>query len=165
MPDPSVTERIRSIFLHAEPRVTLGGAARLLGRSGDELVAAIDNGVIAYEYRERLAAAIPGFAEAIAWSLIKEAEPDCYIDVQRGRRRFTRRARRRGEQEGCMNLNDQFELVLGELAEFYSPEEAKLWLFSPHKLLGGETAAARIEAGRAHDVLALLDQLRSGAYV
>jgi transcriptional regulator with XRE-family HTH domain len=59
----------------------------------------------------------------------------------------------------------ELEFFLAELAEFYSPEEAKLWLFSPHKLLGGETAAARIQAGKTQDVFALLDQLRSGAYV
>ena len=59
----------------------------------------------------------------------------------------------------------ELEFFLSELSEFYSPEEAKLWLFSPHKLLGGETAAARIQAGKTQDVFALLDQLRSGAYV
>ncbi len=59
----------------------------------------------------------------------------------------------------------ELEFFLTELAEFYSPEEAKLWLFSPHRLLGGETAAARIQAGKTQDVFALLDQLRSGAYI
>ena len=59
----------------------------------------------------------------------------------------------------------ELEFFLSELSEFYPPEEAKLWLFSPHKLLGGDTAAARIQAGKTQDVLALLDQLRSGAYV
>jgi len=59
----------------------------------------------------------------------------------------------------------ELEFFLAELSELYSPEEAKLWLFSPHKLLGGETAAARIQSGRTQDVLALLDQLRSGAYL
>jgi len=59
----------------------------------------------------------------------------------------------------------ELEFFLTELAEFYSPEEAKLWLFSPHKLLGGERAAARIQAGKTQDVFALLDQLRSGAYI
>jgi len=59
----------------------------------------------------------------------------------------------------------ELEFFLRELSEFYSPEEAKLWLFSPHKLLGGETAAARIQAGKTQDVFALLDQLRSGAYI
>lgn len=59
----------------------------------------------------------------------------------------------------------ELEFFLTELSEFYSPDEAKLWLFSPHKLLSGETAAARIQAGKTHDVFALLDQLRSGAYL
>ena len=59
----------------------------------------------------------------------------------------------------------ELEFFLTELSEFYSPEEAKLWLFSPHKLLGGETAAARIQAGKTQDVIALIEQLRSGAYV
>lgn len=59
----------------------------------------------------------------------------------------------------------ELEFFLTELSEFYSPEEAKLWLFSSHKLLGGETAAARIQSGRTQDVLALLDQLRAGAYL
>ena len=59
----------------------------------------------------------------------------------------------------------ELEFFLSELSEFYPPEEAKLWLFSPHKLLGGDTAAARIQAGKTQDVLALVDQLRSGAYI
>lgn len=59
----------------------------------------------------------------------------------------------------------ELEFFLTELSEFYSPEEAKLWLFSPHKLLAGETAASRIQSGRTQDVLALLEQLRSGAYL
>jgi transcriptional regulator with XRE-family HTH domain len=59
----------------------------------------------------------------------------------------------------------ELEFFLTELSEFYSPEEAKLWLFSPHKVLGGETAASRIQSGRTQEVFAILDQLRSGAYV
>jgi hypothetical protein len=46
MLDPTVTERIRSIFLHDEARVTIEGAARLLGRSGGEIAAAIEEGEI-----------------------------------------------------------------------------------------------------------------------
>lgn len=57
------------------------------------------------------------------------------------------------------------EYFLSELAEFYSPEEAKLWLFSPHKLLGGDSPADRIKNGDTDAVAALLDQIRSGAYV
>ncbi len=46
MLDPTVTERIRSIFLHDEARVTIETAARLLGRSGREIAAAIEDGEI-----------------------------------------------------------------------------------------------------------------------
>lgn len=51
------------------------------------------------------------------------------------------------------------------MSELYSPEETRLWLFSPHKSLGEETAAARIQSGKTADVFALLDQLRSGSYL
>lgn len=51
-----------------------------------------------------------------------------------------------------------------ELAEFYPPDEARLWLFSPHRLLGGERPADRIAEGRIDDVLALIAQLRDGSY-
>ncbi len=50
-----------------------------------------------------------------------------------------------------------------ELAEFYDPDAAKLWLHSPQRLLGGATPAARVEAGRVDDVLALIRQLQDGA--
>jgi hypothetical protein len=46
MLDPDLTECIRSIFLHDEPRVTVADAARLLGRSVDDITAAIDEGDI-----------------------------------------------------------------------------------------------------------------------
>jgi transcriptional regulator with XRE-family HTH domain len=52
-----------------------------------------------------------------------------------------------------------------ELSAFYGPEEAKLWLYSPQRLLGGATPAARIEEGRVDDVLALIKQLQDGAFV
>jgi transcriptional regulator with XRE-family HTH domain len=51
------------------------------------------------------------------------------------------------------------------LAEFYVPDEARLWLFSPHRLLGGDRPADRIQAGRVEDVLALIEQLKTGAFV
>ena len=59
----------------------------------------------------------------------------------------------------------ELEFFLAELSEFYSPEEARLWLFAPHKLLNGESPAQRIQNGLSQDVFSLIDQLRSGAYV
>ncbi len=44
MLDPNLTERIRSIFLHHEARVTVEGAAELLGVSREGMAAAIDGG-------------------------------------------------------------------------------------------------------------------------
>lgn len=57
------------------------------------------------------------------------------------------------------------EWLIEELAEFYTPEEARLWLFSPHRLLGGDRPADRIQRGQTDDVRALIAQLRDGAYV
>jgi RES domain-containing protein len=52
-----------------------------------------------------------------------------------------------------------------ELSEFYTPEQARLWLFKPHTLLNGDTPADRIRAGKLDDVRALIAQLKDGAYV
>jgi hypothetical protein len=46
MPDSALTERIRSIFLHHEPRVTIDDAADLLGWSPAQMKAAITGGDI-----------------------------------------------------------------------------------------------------------------------
>ncbi|MCH8075270.1 MAG: helix-turn-helix domain-containing protein [SAR324 cluster bacterium] len=57
------------------------------------------------------------------------------------------------------------EWLIGELADFYPPEEARLWLFAPHKLLNGKSPANTIKIGMTNDVLAIIDQLKTGAYV
>lgn len=57
------------------------------------------------------------------------------------------------------------EWLIGELAEFYDPERARLWLFAPHRLLGGERPADRIQRGQLEDVLELISQLSDGAFV
>jgi hypothetical protein len=46
MLDPAIAERIRAIFLHPEPYVTITEAARLLGWSRSEMDRAIRNGDI-----------------------------------------------------------------------------------------------------------------------
>lgn len=68
---------------------------------------------------------------------------------------------RRDKLEELLHL----EWLADQLSEFYTPQDAKLWLLSPHRLLEGETPADRIRAGRLDDVLALIGQLRDGAYV
>lgn len=57
------------------------------------------------------------------------------------------------------------EWLATELAEFYEPDDARLWLYSPHKLLRGRRPAELIAEGDIDSVLALIDQLRDGAYV
>lgn len=57
------------------------------------------------------------------------------------------------------------EWLADQLHEFYEPADARLWLYSPHKLLEGDAPADRIRDGRIDDVLALLNQLRDGAIV
>lgn len=57
------------------------------------------------------------------------------------------------------------EWVATQLAEFYEPDEARLWLYRPHPLLAGGRPADRIQAHDIDAVLALIDQLKSGAYV
>ena len=58
----------------------------------------------------------------------------------------------------------ELEWLLDQLAEHYDPEEARLWLFSPHRLLRGDTPAERIRARKSQDVLALIAQIVHGAY-
>lgn len=57
------------------------------------------------------------------------------------------------------------EYLIGELAEFYDPQEARMWLFAPHRLLHGDTPADRIQRGQPEDVQALIAQIRDGAFV
>lgn len=54
--------------------------------------------------------------------------------------------------------------VVDRLAEFYSPDETRIWLYSKHQLLNGERAIDLIHAGRAEDVLAVIQSLDEGTY-
>jgi transcriptional regulator with XRE-family HTH domain len=56
------------------------------------------------------------------------------------------------------------EWLVEQLSDFYPPDEARLWLFSHHRLLEGDRPADRIQRGQVDDVLALIAQLRDGAY-
>ena len=57
------------------------------------------------------------------------------------------------------------EWLISELAGFYEPDQARLWLFAPHRLLGGDRPADRIQRGEVDAVLALIHQLDDGAFV
>ena len=58
----------------------------------------------------------------------------------------------------------ELRYVDDRLAEFYTPEETRLWLHAKHPMLGGEAAIDLINAGRTEEVLAAIESLESGAY-
>lgn len=68
-------------------------------------------------------------------------------------------------QHGRLERLLTLEWLMGELGEFYSPPEARLWLFAPQRLLAGQRPADLIQRGRVDEVLAAISQLKDGAYV
>lgn len=68
------------------------------------------------------------------------------------------------QREGLQRLL-ALEWLVEQLAALYAPDEARLWLFSRHTQLGGLIPADLIAEGKVDDVLALIDQLRDGAYI
>lgn len=59
----------------------------------------------------------------------------------------------------------EFDYVVQRLAELFKPDEARLWMFSRHKLLDGQVPAELIQAGKVDDVLRAIDQLADGVYL
>lgn len=59
----------------------------------------------------------------------------------------------------------ELRYVVDRLAEFYSPDEARLWLHTAHPLLGGRRAIDLISAGDTEGVLNIIESLDAGAYV
>lgn len=55
--------------------------------------------------------------------------------------------------------------VVDRLAEFYQPEEARIWLYSRNNLLDGERAMDLIHEGRTEEVLTVIERLGSLAYL
>lgn len=55
--------------------------------------------------------------------------------------------------------------VVDRLSDLYTPDETRLWLHTPHPLLGHERAIDLITAGRTEEVLAVIDRLEAGAYL
>ncbi len=68
------------------------------------------------------------------------------------------------EQDRLRVLLD-LDWLVEQLADFYDGEEARLWLFSRHALLDGQRPYDRIKRGQIEDVLALVEQLQTGAVV
>ena len=59
----------------------------------------------------------------------------------------------------------ELEFIVDQLSNFYGPDEAHQWMFSPQKHLGGESPAELIRDGRIDEVRQLVNQLRDDVYV
>jgi transcriptional regulator with XRE-family HTH domain len=55
--------------------------------------------------------------------------------------------------------------VVDRLSDFYTPDEARIWLHARHALLKGERAIDLIMNDRTEDVLAVIERLEAGAYI
>lgn len=58
----------------------------------------------------------------------------------------------------------ELRYVVDRLSEFYTADETRLWLHTPHAMLGGERAIDLINGARAEEVLAVIENLEAGAY-
>ncbi len=58
----------------------------------------------------------------------------------------------------------ELRYVVDRLADFYTPDETRLWLHALHPMLRNERAIDLINAGRTQDVLAVIEALDVGAY-
>src|SRR5882762_6681859 len=54
--------------------------------------------------------------------------------------------------------------VVEQLAGFYKPREARVWLLSPQKLLDHQKPIELIRAGRFRELLAVINELRENVY-
>ncbi len=54
--------------------------------------------------------------------------------------------------------------VVDRLADFYSPEEARIWLYSKHRLLAAQRPIDLIHDGRTDEVLSILESLDEATY-
>jgi Protein of unknown function (DUF2384) len=59
----------------------------------------------------------------------------------------------------------ELEFIVDQLSDFYEPNEARQWIFSPQKLLKGVSPAELIREGRIEEVRRLVNQLRDAVYV
>ncbi len=61
-------------------------------------------------------------------------------------------------------LISDLRYIVDRLADFYTPDETRVWLYSRHRLLNGERAIDLIHDGRSAEVLAVIESLDSGSY-
>jgi len=56
------------------------------------------------------------------------------------------------------------EYIVDQLSDFYEPDEARQWIFSPQRQLDGRSPAELIQEGRIDDVMHLVHQLGDAVY-
>lgn len=61
-------------------------------------------------------------------------------------------------------LISDLRYIVDRLAELYSPEETRIWLYARHRLLDGARAIDLIHDGKADQVLAVIESLAEGTY-
>jgi transcriptional regulator with XRE-family HTH domain len=61
-------------------------------------------------------------------------------------------------------LISDLRYVVDRLAEFYTPDETRIWLYARHPLLHGERAIDLIHEGRTAEVLSVIEGLDESTY-
>ncbi|HEY4164276.1 MAG TPA: antitoxin Xre/MbcA/ParS toxin-binding domain-containing protein [Dongiaceae bacterium] len=61
-------------------------------------------------------------------------------------------------------LISDLRYIVDRLADFYEPDEARIWLYAKHRLLNGARPIDLIHEKRADEVLAVIESLDAGAY-
>lgn len=61
-------------------------------------------------------------------------------------------------------LISDLRYVVDRLAEFYSPDETRIWLYAKHPLLNGARAIDLIHEGRTDEVLRVIEGLDESTY-
>jgi hypothetical protein len=64
-----------------------------------------------------------------------------------------------------MLLLSDLKFVVDQLAEFYTPQETRTWLYARNQLFSGQSAMDFIHAGKTEEVLAAIQRLSSLAYI
>jgi hypothetical protein len=67
-------------------------------------------------------------------------------------------------QPKTQRLISDLRYVVERLAEFYTPDETRIWLYAKHRLLNGERAIDLVHQGRIDEVLGVIDSLDQGTF-
>ena len=59
----------------------------------------------------------------------------------------------------------ELAFVVEQLSDFYEPNEARLWILSRQRTLGGQIPAEMIQKGKVDDLLMAINQLRDGVFL